>query len=217
MKVVSIFEKQLHDFRLSHAYLIIGSFKTEKIIEILEVKRPDLLEFKETPLKINAVRELIHWLALKPHSSPKKLAIIYKAETMTLDAANALLKTLEEPPKDSILILVVQSTEKILPTIISRCQLIRGEEVSQKEALTDYQTPDQLSKKNLKERFDYILRIYESENLKAFLNSWEEYFSHALSKGQDSRKILKKIFRTRDLLSTNTSVKLLLENLLMDF
>ncbi len=217
MKTSRVFELQSQDSKLAHAYLITGVLDGARIVEILKIKGPDLLEIRESPLKINTVRELIHWLALKPHSSPRKLAIIYGAETMTTDAANAFLKTLEEPPKDSVLILQAQKIERILPTIVSRCQLIKGEQAKKNALSPDYLTPELLSKKSLKERFDYAAKISESENLEEILNEWEEFFSRQLIDGRDSRTILRKIFRTRDLLLTNTSVKLLIENLLMDF
>ncbi len=88
MKTSRVFELQSQDSKLAHAYLITGVLDGARIVEILKIKGPDLLEIRESPLKINTVRELIHWLALKPHSSPRKLAIIYGAETMTTDAAN---------------------------------------------------------------------------------------------------------------------------------
>lgn len=217
MKIREIFKLQADDLKFAHAYIIKGFFDTRETAKIFKISGPDLLEINEKTLKINSIRELIHWLALKPHSSPRKLAIIYQAETMTLEAANALLKTLEEPPKDSVIILQVESLDRILPTIASRCQFIRGERIIQKDLPLDYQSPEILAKKSFKERFDYVTKISESENLKGIINAWEKYFSSKLLQGEDSRTILRKIGKTRDLLLTNTSVKLLLENLLLDF
>ena len=217
MKVQEIFKLQAADLKFAHAYIIKGFFDSRQIAKILGIKGPDLLEIKEKDLKINSIRELIHWLALKPHSPQRKMAIIYQAETMTREAANALLKTLEEPPKDSLLILQVENLARILPTIASRCQLIRGEQITPKDLPPDYQSPEILGQKSLKERFDYASKISESENLPEIINAWEKYFSCRLLRGEDCRAILSKISQTRDLLLTNTSVKLLLENLLLDF
>ncbi len=65
---------------------------------------------------------LCHDLALRPMSATRRVAIIDDAETMNDAGANALLKTLEEPPPGSVLFLIVPESESILTTIRSRCQ-----------------------------------------------------------------------------------------------
>jgi DNA polymerase-3 subunit delta' len=68
---------------------------------------------------------LCHNIALKPNPGGRKIAIIDDADALNAEGANALLKTLEEPPPRSVLILIGTSPAKQLPTIRSRCQLIR--------------------------------------------------------------------------------------------
>ncbi|MEN6557054.1 MAG: DNA polymerase III subunit delta' [Thermoguttaceae bacterium] len=68
---------------------------------------------------------LCHHLALKPSLGGRKIAVIDDADFLNSEGANALLKTLEEPPPRSVLILIGTSPAKQLPTIRSRCQLIR--------------------------------------------------------------------------------------------
>lgn len=68
---------------------------------------------------------LCHRISLKPFSGGRKVAIIDDADTFRHEAANCLLKTLEEPPKNSVIILLGSSDQKQLPTIRSRCQTIR--------------------------------------------------------------------------------------------
>ncbi len=65
---------------------------------------------------------LCHELAMRPMSADRRIAIIDDAQTMNTASANALLKTLEEPPPGSILILLSPSVDVMLPTIRSRCQ-----------------------------------------------------------------------------------------------
>ncbi len=65
---------------------------------------------------------LCHDLAMRPMSAPRRIAIIDDAQTMNVESANALLKTLEEPPPGSLLILLTPSEDALLPTIRSRCQ-----------------------------------------------------------------------------------------------
>lgn len=70
---------------------------------------------------IDQIRALAGFLQLKPHSAPSKVAVISPAEAMNLNAANALLKMLEEPPAGSYLILVGAQPQRLPATIRSRC------------------------------------------------------------------------------------------------
>lgn len=74
--------------------------------------------------KEQITKDMEPWLALKPYRAGNRIAIIRDAQLLSLEAANALLKTLEEPPGHAIIILVSDQAE-ILETIISRCQIIR--------------------------------------------------------------------------------------------
>lgn len=76
-------------------------------------------------IKINSIREIRRQAALTIFGQGKKVFIIIDADKMSDEASNALLKTLEEPHPDTLLILTTTSVESLLPTIISRCQLIR--------------------------------------------------------------------------------------------
>ncbi len=73
-------------------------------------------------LRIEQIRELEHWLSTAPFESRYKIAILRRFEEANEEAANAFLKTLEEPPSHVILILTAQDTGLLLPTISSRCQ-----------------------------------------------------------------------------------------------
>jgi DNA polymerase III subunit delta' len=73
---------------------------------------------------IESVRKISHDAALSPFEGEWKVFIIHDAEKMLPTSANALLKTLEEPPANTLFLLIAQHSEKILPTILSRCQLL---------------------------------------------------------------------------------------------
>jgi DNA polymerase III subunit delta' len=68
---------------------------------------------------------LCYQIALKPYSGRRKVAIIDDADYLNKEGANSLLKTLEEPPPKSVLILIGTSLQRQLPTIRSRCQVVR--------------------------------------------------------------------------------------------
>lgn len=74
---------------------------------------------------------LCHNISLKPFLGGRKIAIIDDADYLNQEGANCLLKTLEEPPPKSVIILIASSEQTQLPTIRSRCQVIRFRELSQ--------------------------------------------------------------------------------------
>jgi DNA polymerase-3 subunit delta' len=85
---------------------------------------PDLhlLEPDGNSIKIEQVRSFQKDLNLKPLEAPRKICLIEEADSMTIGAANALLKTLEEPRGDTLLILLTAHPNRLLETIRSRCQ-----------------------------------------------------------------------------------------------
>jgi DNA polymerase-3 subunit delta' len=80
---------------------------------------------REATIKIEPIRELQRKLAFHPYEGKVKVAVINDAELMNPQAANSFLKTLEEPPSATVLILVSSNPFKLLPTLISRCQAIK--------------------------------------------------------------------------------------------
>ncbi len=85
-------------------------------------------DFEGTPsrdLKISQVREMLGRLVLKASRGRRKVAILTPAEGLNEQAQNALLKTLEEPPPETCLVLVTSAPETLLPTVRSRCMLVR--------------------------------------------------------------------------------------------
>ncbi len=101
----------------------------------LKNQHPDysVLEPQDDVISINALREILKNLCFKPLSAKYKILIINDAEKLTLEAQNNLLKTLEEPPAHSILILITSNKLKLLPTILSRAQILNFQLVSKLE------------------------------------------------------------------------------------
>ena len=75
--------------------------------------------------RIDQIRELQKRIVYRPLEGVRKVVILREAERMNLEAANCLLKTLEEPPAESVLILLTTNLDALLPTIRSRCQIIK--------------------------------------------------------------------------------------------
>ena len=76
-------------------------------------------------IKINSVRDIKREAAMSTTEDGKKIFIIFNADMMNAEASNSLLKTLEEPLQGTILLLTTSAKDQLLPTIISRCQLIK--------------------------------------------------------------------------------------------
>ncbi|MFX4262896.1 DNA polymerase III subunit delta' [Pelotomaculum propionicicum] len=83
-----------------------------------------LVEPSGSSIKIEQVREIQRRAPYRPYQGGRKVFLIRQAEAMTAEAANCILKTLEEPPADTVFILVSARPQLLLPTILSRCQAI---------------------------------------------------------------------------------------------
>ena len=82
-------------------------------------------------IKIIRIREIIYEASLKPYEAKKRVFIVNDAEAMTEEAQNSFLKLLEEPPKNHILILTSSNMAGILPTVISRCKILKFNKLAQ--------------------------------------------------------------------------------------
>jgi DNA polymerase-3 subunit delta' len=125
---------------LALAYGLIGKYDANSSGLLSQNNHPDLLiierdEGKNRLGKDKITKGLESWLALKPYSSKFRLVIIRDAHLMTLEAANALLKTLEEPPDYAVIILVIDNNY-VLETLLSRGQIIKFMPLSDLEVKT---------------------------------------------------------------------------------
>lgn len=94
---------------------------------ILGGNHPDYLVVRREGafVKKGAVKDLLAMLALKPGEGRLRLAVIPEAARMNKEAANALLKSLEEPPAQTAFVLVAEGAADLLPTLVSRCRPVR--------------------------------------------------------------------------------------------
>lgn len=114
---------------------------------VLANTHPDhyLIEAEEKTIKIDELRQLQKSLMKAPLEAPLKVVIIDNAQEMTLQAANSLLKILEEPPKNTLFILIAPHLFRLLPTIRSRCRSIFFSAPSIDESISFLKTKDELS------------------------------------------------------------------------
>jgi len=99
-------------------------------------------------LRIDQVRDLQHSLALAPYEARYRVALLLRFEEAHTSAANAMLKTLEEPPAQVVVILTAKSAESLLPTIVSRCEVIRLRALSLEETARGLQNLKGVSSEN---------------------------------------------------------------------
>ncbi|MBH8564937.1 DNA polymerase III subunit delta' [Nostoc sp. CENA67] len=103
--------------------LWVPTYQQRQQLTAAEAAQKKLKRKARSVIKIEQIREITEFLSRPPLEAPKNVVVIEEAETMTEAAANALLKTLEEPGQ-ATLILIAPSPESVLPTLVSRCQRI---------------------------------------------------------------------------------------------
>lgn len=98
--------------------------------------QPDIITVKhEKPSSIGVddVREQLNGdIMIKPYSSPYKVYIVPEADLMTVQAQNAILKTIEEPPEYAVILLLTENADSLLPTIRSRCVMLKLRNIKDK-------------------------------------------------------------------------------------
>ena len=151
-KQLNILNKSIEKKNVAQAYLFLGPENVGKFTIALDfgkkltgsgkdlnpnlyIVTPEINEenSKQKEIKIEAIKDLQHWLGLSAYEGKMKVAVIDEAQKLNKTAQNALLKTLEEARPETVVILVAQDKNKILPTILSRCHKIKFGTVSNEE------------------------------------------------------------------------------------
>ncbi|MFH1671176.1 MAG: hypothetical protein ABH889_00135 [Candidatus Portnoybacteria bacterium] len=154
-RVLDFLKKSVDKKRIAHAYLFAGSAHLGKKTVALEfiktlvgqelkginpdvlIVEPEIVEKdgvkKELEIGISEARKIQHQMSLYPYSLPYKITLVDGIEKMTPEASNCLLKTLEEPTGKAVLILITSNPRMLLPTIVSRCQIVNFLPVASRE------------------------------------------------------------------------------------
>lgn len=116
--------------------------------DIIFIGQDEMMEDKKTKsISVDEIRTLLNNdIVIKPYSSKYKIYIVDHAEKMNIQAQNALLKTIEEPPAYGVILLLTSNAESFLPTILSRCIILNiktvEEELIKKHLMKNYHVPD---------------------------------------------------------------------------
>lgn len=145
--VKTFFKNVIESGKIANSYMFIGKsgigkkiFAREFAQNIMNTKKSVLVnpDYEEVEpdgslIKIAQIRNIQESIAQKPTESDRKVFIIDNAELMTEESQNCLLKTLEEPPKYALIILIVENDSKLLETIKSRCVIVKFNKLTNDE------------------------------------------------------------------------------------
>lgn len=118
--------------------------------QALSGNQPDIIRItheKPNSISVDDIRKQINGdIGIKPYSSPYKIYIVPGADMMTVQAQNAILKTIEEPPQYAVIFLLTENAETLLPTIRSRCVMLKLKNIKdalvKKYLMEQMQIPD---------------------------------------------------------------------------
>lgn len=175
-----------------------------------------ILSHEKEKIGVGDVRNFLALLKIKPINRPQKIGVILSAEKLTPEAQNALLKTLEEPPPQTLVLLSVPHPKDLLPTILSRCLFINLGEVSHKgDQVTNYH----LSRLSVGEKFALAQKEGATrQQALEFLDQLLIGLHQTLVAGENpSPKLFAKIATAKKIIAANGNVRLTLENLFLDW
>ena len=191
----------------------------DKILSQAEYSKnhPDLLYLDSNEkLGIEQAKQIIDHFSMKPYQAKGRAAVLEDTSKLTVEAQNALLKTLEEPPEEAILILGAASDVNFLPTILSRCEIV---------ILNSIQDPKEMPKQvrhdievllssTTEERFEYIEKLKDREE---FLHEMTNYFQKDLRShpGRVNLKFLKELLLAEQWAAQNVNIRAILEYLML--
>lgn len=223
--------KQIEENRTSSSYIFHGSDSEDlydqviRFSERLNVSKFSIIEIgpeskeknSKDEIRIGNIRELIRRVNLTASVGENKLAIIRDADKLNIEASNSLLKTLEEPPK-SLTIVLLSNNLKLLPTIISRCQVVKfpdNKARTENDLFFNFASPE----KKIKTVFSDLDKLINSgADLDEYLESMLVDLRGQLLQNPsfDILHKIKKIFQARSDLALTTNKKLVLENLYLE-
>jgi len=191
----------------------------------LTPNHPDLLYLSDdSKLGIEQARIIKGHFSLKPYSAKGRAVVLENASNLTIEAQNALLKILEEPPPRAIIILGASSDAKLLPTVISRCEIIRLKNPTSHHTPTSevgYEKEiEKLLESSIEQRFEYVEKLKDKEE---FFYSLVGYFHQKLAEESTHSRpglarlnqFLKQLLQAEEWQKQNVNLRAILEYLML--
>jgi len=171
---------------------------------------PDTLIInRQKTIGIEAIRKIKKWLSQKAYQEKKRLIVIYQAQQLTIEAQNAFLKTLEEPPKNTLILLAVDNSHRLLPTIISRCQIVRLKANNSLQKPID-QKLIEVFNKNLAEKIIFSQKMGKKKKEEVLAWLAEQKQALRQNKNRKNLKIIACLDRAEKMIEANLAPRLAL-------
>ena len=208
-----------------HSILITGGAKQKRLKKANQHAKTTLEKNLDTKIlepnpsiTIKQIREIEKFLSKKPYQKNLNICLIKQADKLTIPAQNALLKTLEEPPKNSLIILLAKNENQLLETITSRCQIIQlknKNKLSQKNRQIQQTIYDQLVKSTVSERIN-LVSSYATNKLEA-IKFCKNQILFLKPNIINQSQLIKKLTLSLAQLNANLNPKLVLESLFFSY
>ena len=211
--------------KLSHGIIIDGGNEIGRSTYINNIFQRDKTSYIElttdkASISVESTRELINSLALVAPIS--RVIWIHEADLLTVAAQNTLLKKLEEPPANTTFILSLRNYRKLLPTIISRCQLIHLSQEDENVSTETLQEVKSLMNQSIGARLDFLTKLgKDRESIILWLDNLLISLATTLhnTSSEKGRVILSSItelaLNARDRLTKNGNITLVIGDFLM--
>jgi len=218
-----------------HTFLIIGGAKEERIKKLFSLltenrittfdTRPLTLTEESTSIGIALVRNWQKQLQLMPTSSAFAAGVIESAELLTTEAQNALLKTLEEPPIHTHIYMEAQSDSTFLPTVLSRCQILKINDATTKLTKKEETLLDEIKQllQPTIHKGSIIATIDTLAKNKNDAGQWIDGAIQAIHKSKSTWpmttyvSIQKQLMQAKKQLASNVQYKLVLDDIFLSF
>lgn len=200
--------KNLNRFRPGNSYIV-------NDLDQLDGKNIISINPEKGSIKIGQIRKAKEKIILTSLDGTI-FFIIYDADKLTIQAENSLLKVIEEPPKSVAIILVCSNYRKLLPTIVSRCQIVRTGSVEKKvDDRYNKFIKKVLARKKISEIFKITADIVASKiDIDFFLESLSNEISQL--KGNRKYKLGAVVLKYQRMFSSSLNKKIFLDNMFLD-
>lgn len=177
---------------------------------------PDLLYLDQEKLGVVETKQIRQFLSVKPFSAKGRGVVILNAQNLTPDAQNSLLKTLEEPPLQSLIILGVDNESSLLPTVLSRCEIIRIKNQQSRIKLEEtkhLKEIESLEKLDIDGKFAIIEKAEDKDLL---LKELIIYYRQKLQQDSTYLEFAKKLLEAEKWANQNVNLRAILEYLMLN-
>ncbi len=179
----------------------------------LQRKHPDVLYIEdEAKLGVEQSQQIRSFLSIRPYSALGRVVVLESAHKLTREAQNALLKILEEPPNQAVILLGAASTSALLPTILSRCQIVQLEDAVEEDSKFFDQIASLIGKSEA-ERFAFIEKLEEKE---VFLDAMVAYFRQKMIADPSKYQFAQKLLQAEEWKESNVNIRAILEYLMLE-